>query len=366
MNKYEKIYEDMVGKIESGKYKTDEKLPTELASAHSYGVSRITVTRAYKELVLNGYVYRVKGHGTYVKVRNPGKEENHHAGMKFISVILRDNVNMSDFLHGVEEVVNEEGYLVTFHTTMNEHSKERKIINNVIKKGTSGIILYPNDIVINMNLYSNLIISKFPIVTIDRSLPNQNISFVSVNNYESFYNLTDHVIKRGHERIIFVGTKVFSISSERKRYEGFCQAHLDNKLPLYKNHLLYENDYNNWPDYVNKNSYEDMVEYYINRILSINHEDSPTAIMCVNDEIAKYLISGLLKHSIRIPEEIAVTGFDDLAFSKYLQVPLTTVKQPNYELGRLSAKELLDTIINPNKKPQELKLSGKIILRDSV
>jgi len=365
MNKYEKIYEDIVSTIESGKLKTDEKLPTELDLATSYGVSRITATRAYKELVLNGYVYRVKGHGTYVKNRFVRKEK-HDEGMKFISVILRDNVNMSDFLHGVEEVMNEEGYLVTFHNTMNENSKERRIINNVIKKGTSGIILYPNDIVINMNLYSNLIISKFPIVTIDRSLPNQNVSFVSVNNYESFYNLTDHIIKKGHKRIIFVGTKVFSISSEKKRYEGFCQAHLDNKLPLHETHLVYENDYANWPDDVDKNSYEKLVEYYIENLLNIGDSDSPTAIMCVNDGIAKYLISGLLNNDIKIPQEIAVTGFDDMPFSKYLPVPLTTVKQPNYELGRVSAKELLDTITDPNKKPEKIRLSGKIVIRDSV
>jgi len=368
--KYEIIYKEIVIKIETGVFKENHKLPTEIEMAKQYDVSRITITRAYKELADNRFVYRVKGHGTYVSGRHKrlsttSSKPNQYS---FISVVLQNNSYMNNLLKGIEQIMSQEGYLVTFHNSMGSNTNERKIINDIVKKGSSGIILYPNDTAMNTNLYSKLINENFPIVSIDRTLANLRTPHVSVDNYKSFYIMTKHLLDLGHRNITFVATSLYSISSELDRYRGFCQACSDAGVSLSDNHLFYMKNILDLPENyrLDNETYSEAISYIIGKILSNPKESRTSAIACVNDEIARLIMKELLHRGIHIPKEIAITGFDDLPFSEHLHVPLTTMKQPLESIGVLAAKELLKSIKSPKRYLMSKKIPTELIVREST
>jgi len=366
--KYEVIFNDIVRKIDSKIYKSNEKLPTEVEMAKEYDVSRITVTRAYKELADNHYVYRVKGHGTYVnKEQHSNLEAKQNQGYKFLSVILQDNQYIGELLQGIEEVANKEGYLVTFHNAMLSHSLERKIIKDVMNKGTSGIVLYPNNTTMNMKVYSSLAINKFPFVTIDHSIPNFSTSFVSVDNYKSFYNLTTYLLDLGHRNITFIGLYLYSVSSEYERYQGFCQAHIDYGIPLSQNHLIYVKDITVTSNIdMLEEEYCDIIKDLLHTYLNMPDEEKPTAIACVNDELAKMIMQVGIKMGVDFPNDLSITGFDDLPYAEHLQVPLTTVKQPAKEIGKAAATELIRRIKYPDSGIKVVKIQTQLVERQST
>ena len=92
-----------------------------------------------------------------------------------------------------------------------------------------------------MELYSKLIIDKYPIVLIDRSIPGLELPLVSANNKDAFYKITTHLLDLGHKKIIFAGTDIYGISSEYERYKGFCEAHIDYGIPLLDKHVYSKN-----------------------------------------------------------------------------------------------------------------------------
>lgn len=366
--KYEAIFNDIVRKIDSKVYKPNEKLPTEIDMAKEYDVSRITVTRAYKELADNHYVYRVKGHGTYVKKeQGSALVAKRNQGYNFLSVIIQDNQYIAELFQGIEEIAIKEGYIVTFHNAMLSHSLERKIIKDVMEKGTSGIILYPNNTTMNMKVYSSLVINKFPFVTIDHSIPNFNTSFVSVDNYKSFYNLTKYLLDLGHRNITFVGLYLYSVSSEYERYQGFCQAHIDYGIPLSQNHLIYVKDFKvTKNDELSEDDYCDIIKSFMETYLNMPKDVKPTAIACVNDELARMIIKVGLKMGVHFPDDLSISGFDDLPYSEHLQVPLTTVKQPAKEIGKAAATELIRRIKYPDSGLRVVKIQTQLVERQST
>ncbi len=363
---YKEIYDKIVYQIESGEILPDSKLPTEIELAEQHNVSRITATRVYKELADDSYIYKVKGHGSFVKSAKKSNPKS-SGGFDFISVILHDNDYSADLLKGIEVVAEKNGYLVTFHNSLNSKVNESKIINDVISKGSKGIILYPVDTSLNMRTYSTLKINKYPLVSIDRSIIGLDTPHVSIDNIAAFDDITSHLIELGHKKITFVGTNVNSISSEMDRYRGFCQAHINHDLPLCTNHLICNDDFNSIPEdyHIDDDIQLNSAHYFFDILEKMDVIERPTAIACVNDELAQVLIKVANSRGINIPEDYAITGFDNLPFAAHLNPPLTTVDQHNKELGQLAASHLFKYINNPNTKPETKLIFATLIERKS-
>ncbi len=365
---YEKIMQFYQVKIITGEILPGKRLPTESEIAQEFNVSRITVVRALKELEIGNYIHRIKGSGSYVN-NGDWKKQDSSSNQSLISLVLPfEGSFSSDYLRGIEEVAKDHGYFVTFHNSADNPETEKRIVSEIIARGSHGIILYPTVPPYNMELYSSLSINKYPFVLIDRKIPGLELSLIWANNQKGFYDITAHLLELGHTKIIFVGTSIYSISSENQRYRGFCRAHIDHKVPLVNRHLYSNADLKTMPSEYRPN--EDFLQracnYLFDILNSIDQVDRPTAIAAVNDDIAEMLISTAIERGIAIPQDFSVTGFDNLPFSSHLPVPLTTVSQPAYEIGKEAAKALFKHIKSPTRNPTVHTVDVSVIIRKST
>jgi DNA-binding LacI/PurR family transcriptional regulator len=109
--------------------------------------------------------------------------------------------------------------------------------------------------------------------------------------------------------------------------------------------------------------YKQCLEYFKGR----NRKDYPTAIVCYNDLVALGVISALNEMYIKIPDEISIVGNDDIPFSRYIPVPLTTIRAPMLELGRKATEILIKNIESPGTLPIEnVVLDAEFIVRQST
>ncbi|MFO7611033.1 MAG: GntR family transcriptional regulator [Clostridia bacterium] len=365
---YEKIFNHYKEKILSGELEVGNRLPSENAIAQTFSVSRITVSRAFKELERAKLIRRVKGSGSYVKNMHQGstKDSNHD----FISLILPSKGDFSsEILKGIEEVAMQNDYFVTYHNSSESPELEKELVLEIMSRGSAGFIAYPVEPKANMDLYSKLLISGYPFVVIDRKIQGLDTSLVWTDNQKGTYDMTSHLLKTGHTRIIFLGYSVFEISSETERYRGFCKAHIDHGVPLLHRNLYgTEKDTRSIPaDYMPGAVFGIRACNYLFDLLeTISLAERPTAIVAVNDYIASILVSAAIERDISIPADYSITGFDDLPYAAHLPVPLTTVAQPARQIGRLAASELFIKINNPGCEPKEYIVEAEIVVRKST
>jgi len=219
---YEVIYRSYGEQILDGSLKPGDKLPSETEISELFKVSRITAVRALKELELRKLIYRVKGSGSFVNESDAISEQQDNmsaSNLSIISLVMPfEGTYSSDIFTGIEDVAKEKGYFVTIHNTSEDALKEKNVIEEIIERGSHGIIVYPNSASQNLNLYSGLLIDSYPFVVIDKKLPGIETSLVWADNQNAFYNVTKHLFEQGHKRIIFAGTNVYSVSSEMERY----------------------------------------------------------------------------------------------------------------------------------------------------
>lgn len=368
---YEVIYRHYEKKILEGSLEAGSKLPSETELSQEFNVSRITAVRALKELELRKLINRVKGSGSFVNDKDTiakQKEDMTASNLTIISLVMPfEETHFSDIFMGVEDVAKEQGYFVTAHNTSDDPEKEKAVIEEIIERGSHGIIVYPISTSKNLNLYSSLLIDNYPFVVIDKKFHGIDTSLVWTDNKQAFYELTNHLFDQGHKRIVFVGINVFNVSSELERYSGFCKAHLDRGIPLMDKHLFSSDDVNNIPsDYMPDESlFVRECNYLFDQLESIPKEKRPTAIAVVNDSSAASIISAATERGLKIPEDYSVTGFDNLPYAEHLPVPLTTVEQPSYQIGRQAAKQLFKTIKKPDRAVSNITIPSSLIIRKS-
>jgi GntR family transcriptional regulator, arabinose operon transcriptional repressor len=372
---YEVIYRQYKTRIISGELTPGTRLPTEMEIAAENNVSRITVSRALRELEIEKFVYRVKGSGTYVS-KNEWSESgqdsddktNQGKGLAFISLILPFLGDFSsDYLKGVEDCAKSEGYFVTLHNTADDSENEIEIIEETLSRGSHGLIIYPASETANLHMYSSMLIRNYPFVLIDRKVPGIDTSLVCADNYKGFLDVTSYLIDNGHKKIVFIGTDVNSISSEQERYRGFCKAHIINELPLMKKNLYSFNDIKKLPDDYKSYAPEEYryAHFLFDLLETLIPEERPTAIAAVNDLLARLIMTTARERGISIPGDYSLTGFDNLPYAPHLPVPLTTVEQPAYEIGFQAAKILFSRIKEPGQPQENMTIQPSLVIRES-
>ncbi len=371
--KYQMIANELIDKIEKGELRAGDKLPTENELGAAYGVSRITVTHAVRVLQSKNLVFRVRGSGTFISKRRtaggaPGKRTSND--MSFISVIFprSERNGAHEVLTGIESECAKNAFYVTIHNSKNRPFVEHDIIMNVLSQGCGGAIVYPclSD-PSNMDIYSELVIREFPFVFIDRRVDFLPVPFVACDNQSSMRELVAHVISKGHERVGFLYNSLEGFSSERERFKGYCEAHIAAGLSVEQALLFSTAASFNGSGYTVEE--EDLLisrqaEEALTYFLGLTRK--PTCIVAVHDLLAIALMKTALAKGLRVPEELSITGFDDLPAAALLEVPLTTVRQPFEKIGVEAARLLLGRVKGSGTSRPEIRVPAEIVVRDSV
>lgn len=270
-----------------------------------------------------------------------------------IGVIVPNILNPSymEIVKGINDIMSEMGYITVICDGGSNIENEEKSIDNLIKRNIDGLIIISSSISSEKLLY---IKSKgIPIVSIGESNACKDIDTVKIDYEKSSYNATKHLIDIGYDKIAIInGPK------EKKenilRLEGFKKALKNNNINIDKKYILH--------------SKLSLDEGYLLAKKLIKLENPPRAIYVTDDFLAFAVMSALRDNNIKIPEDIAVIGFDNMYISRMLQSQLTTVINPLHKQGVLGARLLIDIINNTGAEDiftQEILLETKIKIRKS-
>lgn len=267
---------------------------------------------------------------------------------KTIGIIMPDVMNLffSELARGAEDEAEKKGYSVILCNSDNKESKEEKYLNILQEKMVDGIILTASERSTNKSI--NRI--RIPMVLVDRDVDtDKKVGRITVDNEKGIYDGVKFLINKGCINIGFIsGTKENRLSNQRLK--GYERALLDNGLEIIENNIFLES-------YTIDSGYKGTMELFKNPIID--------GICCGNDLIAIGAINALKEMGIKVPEEVKVIGYDDISISKYMDPPLTTIKQPIYEIGQESVNMIINIIDKKDTKMVKI-LGTSLVERGST
>lgn len=267
-----------------------------------------------------------------------------------IGLIISDIENpfFVSVVRGVEDVAYEHGISVVLCNSDEHPAKQQMYIGVMKSEDVAGLIITPN--AETDDSIGALVDSKMAVVFLDRRVHGVEVDSVTVDSAGGTRDAVRHLIRLGHRRIAMVsGTAL--ISTGRERYEAFMSA-------------LNEAGIRPEPELIRPGRFS----LESGRQLTLELLDlpqPPTAIFAASNMLALGALQALHERSIRVPEQIAVVGFDDLPWASALWPPLTTVAQPTYQLGHEAARLLLRRIAEPNAPIESVMLKTELIVRRS-
>lgn len=190
-----------------------------------------------------------------------------------------------------------------------------------------------------------------PFVLVDRRAEQPDISFVSSNHYNGALLIMRHLVGLGHQRIGYTSRPLLGITN-RDRLAGYKEVLQEAGLPFDEELVVpTETDL--------RSGYEAM-----NKLLDL--PDPPTAVFAIHDLIARECLQAVKDRGLRVPEDVAIVGFDNWHFSETTQPPLTSIQTPQTEIGKQATETLLAYIADSSQGPTRLILPVELIVRQST
>ena len=351
---YTQIVEHIKSQIASGELHPGEQLGSHQELAAKYSVSLITIKRALNELITEKVLFSRVGKGTYVSDETIKSTFDEHVN---IGLLLRD-LNSPYFSRVIETVENrasELGFNLLVATSSNSPDKEDQIIKRFLKVGVHGLIIGMTTARFKgLDVIQDLHERNFPYVIISY-VEDENLNYISTDHQYGAYLATKHLIEIGAERIGYINTeKGYPLGEVRKR--GYLEA-----LDEYNKEYDPEIDFRvkgrgEWQEY--DFGYQIGQEVY-------NVRKLPDAMFIYNDLTALGFQKFLLEKGVRIPDEIAIIGFDNIKRGQIAPVPLSTIEQPIALIG----KKAVDSIYGLDQHQQvdfPIILRPTLIIREST
>jgi len=275
---------------------------------------------------------------------------NQNNKSRLIGLILPDIQNpfYVDVIHGVEELVWKKGYAVVIGNFSQDKKKEQLYIDIFQSESIVGFIVAPVDG--KDRKVKELIKSGNPVVCVDRGMDNDETDVVLMDNEKGAFTAVDHLVKLGHKKIALIaGSK--DIPTTNQRIQGYKRA-------LELHHIEVNNDY-----IVSKSSTRESGVELTDHLLKL--PNPPSAIFTGNNLITLGALETIHKYGLKIPDDIALIGYDDMPWSYALNPPLTAVRQSGFEIGNHAAELLLQRIQNPDRAVAKLIMNTELMIRKS-
>jgi LacI family transcriptional regulator len=199
-------------------------------------------------------------------------------------------------------------------------------------------------------LVDGLRASELPVVLVGHRRADRDASYVDIDHEAASESMTHHLIQSGRKRIFHITGRQNSVSG-RDRALGFQRAM--RKAGLATEGRVIPGDY------TDESGYEAAKE-----LIDDGHEFD--AVFCGNDNTARGVYRALAESGLKVPDDVAVAGFDDLKFAAELDPPLTTVRQGVGEIGHEAARTLLSLLENPDSGPRRVLLPTELVVRRST
>jgi DNA-binding LacI/PurR family transcriptional regulator len=354
---YEQVERDIMRQIKEKSLKPGDFVGTHAELSKKYSVSIITIKKALLNLINSGYLYSRTGKGTFVAEMNEKKINfNSH---KAIGLVLRDlkHPYFSLIVHGIEERAYELGYNLLITSSSNSLEKEENQINHFLNLGVDGLVIASLSLQYRATDYlQKLHNNNFPYVMVSY-IHDPEYWYVGSNHELGGFLATDHLIRTGYKKIGYVHVGKGNLLSDVRK-NGYMQALVEHDIP-FDSKLVYFLDKEMFDSGVDRFK---LGEDFGNSFIDIT--DKPDAIYFYNDAVALGFEKAVMEKGIRVPDDVAIVGNDDIFNSNYASVPLTTIHQPADLIGK-KAVDVIKRRIDGIDVENRIVLKPSLIVRDS-
>ncbi|HCA79220.1 MAG TPA: LacI family transcriptional regulator [Bacteroidetes bacterium] len=257
-----------------------------------------------------------------------------------------------EVIRGIEEEAYRSRYHLILMHTAESIEREKDAILTLESKRVDGILLSTAQSVADADFYKEVVQLGMPIVFYDRCAHGIGASCVSIDDEESARRITNHLIGHGYDPIAHLsGPQRVSIGLARLR--GFKQAMAEGGMVV-RDDLIVEAGFHESDGYT-----------AMKKLLDRPREAWPRAVVAVNDPAAFGAIKAILERGLRIPQDIALVGFSDDIRAALMPAPLTTIRQPAYEIGKQAALKLISVIEGKSLVVEDIVVKAEEVIRES-
>ena len=357
--KYIEIYEALKADISNRVFADSKRLPGESELCRRFGVARNTVRQALSRLMRQGLIETRKGLGTFITKRGERK-----TGL--IGLLIPDSTSARFFATLEKELkasARTFNYRIVTETVAKGTPEQmidsvRNAARRLVTKRIEGVIfrphLDPKCVAGNREVLQLFQRTETPIVLIDSDVTTpperSGCNLVAIDNIAAGRRIADHLIQRRRKRIAFLMTghsigqninwsnRLFGLAGEaavKGLDSGIAKLHFT------------------------PNDADALRKLFRSR-------NRPDAIVCGNDETAATLAETIKSIGMRIPDDVAIVGFDDDNCARSCIPPLTTIRQPTQLIAKTALKTLIAHIRYPNNEPREILLDTMLVIRKST
>jgi LacI family transcriptional regulator len=267
-----------------------------------------------------------------------------------------DRAFIASFISGIEEVANEAGYSVLIYQSLDDPEKEVRNAHSLISSNVDGAIISLAMKTVDLGHIQEFLDRQIPLVMADRIADELQVDKVVVDNFKAAFLVTEYLINCGYKYIAHIaGFPTRNVYRDRK--EGYLSALKKYHLPFDSHHLIFS-------DLSEKAGVE-----AVDQLVKLS--PMPDAIFGANDTVSVSALLHLQELGIRVPEEVAVFGFNNDPISSIVHPRLSTVDHPARQIGQTAAYRLLQRInaadaVTPTLPIETITLKTSLIIRESA
>jgi LacI family transcriptional regulator len=267
-----------------------------------------------------------------------------------IGVIITDITNSfcTTVARAIEDATLENEYSVILCNSDEDSTKEERYLKILFEKKVDGLII---EVSSDSNRYlKRLIKNGLPVILLDRRVDDIQTTQVVLDNEGAACEAVNHLMGLGHQRIGIINGPP-GVRTSEERFEGYKKA-------------LQERGIEMVPELVKYGNFE-MEEAKKCTYEFLSTESPPTALFVTNNAMTTGALLALHENRVKIPDQMAIVGFDDPEWAPLVKPPLTAVRQPTYSIGILACQALLQKIKKRKIRHEEIVVKPKLIIRES-
>lgn len=357
--------------ILSERWRNGERIPTETQLSRHLDISRTTVRIALQRIEVEGLIERTAGRGTFVRCQPQHQLANRSIG--YLTCSFHNEIH-TNILNSAQTELRSAGYQVIFSNSQ-DRDDEARILRQLLEDKVAGLMLWANakPTADTRSILLEYEARKIPIVFLDRPVAGIRADYVASDNFGGAYALVRHLIDLGHRHIVPLMPNIDDLQPVNERHRGYVRAIEERGIAAYPpwkinppaRHEFHETDI-----YHLVGPHSQLITEQVMRLVNEGPHnyggEPPTAIFCINDILAIITISALQKIGYQAPDKISIVGFDDIGMASHIGVPLTTVSQNAYELGKVASRMLIERLQGQDSPPRSHQVPTRLRIRSST
>lgn len=322
--------------------------------AQAAGVSQATAARA-----LGGYGYvsapsrraiedaaRRLGYRRHAVAQALASNVTHTVGLVVSDI---ENPFFAAVARGLSDVLEAEDYTILLANSDEDLEREERLVEAFRSRRVDGLAVAPS-VGSSIPHLTDLVSADVPLVLFDRPVRGLKADVVLVDNRQGARTAVEHLLRLGHTRIGLVSDPP-EIASSAERIQGYRAALEEAGLPVDERLIALTGS--------------TQADGYSGARALMEARRRPSAIFTANNMMSVGTLLALRDLGLRIPDDVALVGFDDLEWTTLIEPPLTVVRQPVQEIGRQTAERLLARMRGDDSQPRRIRLATEFVIRGS-